>query len=323
MERRPLVSIIVPVYKAEAYLERCLDSIRAQTWPDIEVWLVNDASPDGSLAICRRFAGEDDRFRVLDLPHGGVSAARNAAMDRASGQYLQFVDGDDYLPPDSTEILVREAEATGADLTIAHFYRVYGKRTVQKGHIRDRRVLTLGEYAQEMCKAPANYYYGVLWNKLYRRSVVEAAHLRCAADLSWCEDFLFNLEYLRHVRLAAAVPKPVYYYVKHEDSLVNTQTSLRRVIEMKRTTFAYYKRLYQELDLYEKQKLQVYRYLLSSAVDGLPFPDLPAPAAKRHAVPDPPSFFVSKKALRSASRSPQGHPRPAASKKPRRRHRTG
>ena len=272
---RPLVSIIVPVYNVEDYLERGLNSIRAQTWDRLEVWLANDASTDGSLALCRRFESEDSRFHVLDLPHGGVSAARNATMDRARGKYLQFMDGDDYLTPDATETLVRTAEATGADLTVAHFYRVSGERCSPRGHIKGERVMTRGEFAQEMCKAPANFYYGVLWNKLYRRSIVEAEGLRCPEELSWCEDFLFNLEYLRHIRLAAAVPKPIYYYIKREDSLVMTRATLRNTIEMKRTTFACYKRLYQALDLYEKQKVQIYGYLVSGATDGVSLPELP------------------------------------------------
>ena len=135
--------------------------------------------------------------------------------------------------------------------------------------------MTRGEFAQEMCKAPAIFYYGVLWNKLYRRSIVEAEGLRCPEELSWCEDFLFNLEYLRHIRLAAAVPKPIYYYIKREDSLVMTRATLRNTIEMKRTTFACYKRLYQALDLYEKQKVQIYGYLVSGATDGVSLPELP------------------------------------------------
>lgn len=273
---RPLVSIIVPVYRVEQEIARCLESIRTQNWEKIEVLLANDGSPDHSLEICRQFAEQDSRFQVLDLPHRGVSATRNTAISRASGKYIQFVDGDDYLPSDATECLVRAAESTGADLTVGHFYRVSGEHMAVRGHIKKRCVLTLGEYATEMRKAPANYYYGVLWNKLYRRSIIQREELKCPEGLSWCEDFLFNLEYLRHVRLVAAVPHPVYYYVKRPESLVVTQATVRNTIEMKRVTFSYYKKLYQALDLYEKQKMQVYGYLISGAVDGITLPDFPA-----------------------------------------------
>ena len=156
----------------------------------------------------------------------------------------------------------------GADLVLSHFYRVDGERQAVRGHIKGERLLTRQEFAREMVKAPANYYYGVLWNKLYRRSTVEANRLRCDRRMAWCEDFLFNLEYIQYARLIAAVPRAVYYYRKREDSLVNTQTGLRRLIRTKKETFAAYKELYQKLDLYEEQKGRIYGYLLSAATDG-------------------------------------------------------
>ena len=264
----PTISLILPVYNAEAYLPTALDSILAQTFRDFEVILVNDGSADGSLDICRRYARQESRFLVIDTPNGGVSKSRNLALDRAQGTYLQFMDADDWLSPDAMEVLAHTAASTGADLVISHFYRVAGDRMAPRGHIRGERLLTRREFAEEMMKAPANYYYGVLWNKLYRRSIIEAHRLRFPADVSWCEDFLFNLNYIEQVRLVAAVPKPTYYYRKREDSLVNANASLRRAVVMKRSTFDYYKELYQKLDLYEEQKGRVYSYLLSAAVDG-------------------------------------------------------
>ncbi|MGN8967758.1 glycosyltransferase family 2 protein [Intestinimonas sp. HCP28S3_D6] len=265
---KPLVSIIVPVYNSEVYLGTCLESLRGQTWPNLEIILVNDGSTDGSGRLCVAAARVDHRIRFLDRPNGGVSAARNSALAVARGDYLQFSDSDDRLTPDATETLVRAAQSTGADLVISHFFRVDGEKQAQRGHIKGERLLTRQEFAQEMVKAPANYYYGALWNKLYRRSIVEKQGLRFAEDVNWSEDFLFNLEYIRHVRLVAAVPKPLYYYHKRPGSLITSQATLRRVIRMKRDTFDYYKNLYQDLDLYDEQKARVYRYLISTATDG-------------------------------------------------------
>ena len=265
---QPLVSIIVPVYNAEIYLGPCLESLRSQTWPHLEILLVNDGSTDGSGQLCAAAARVDGRIRFLDRPNGGVSAARKAALAAAKGDYLQFSDSDDLLTPDATETLVRAAQVTGTDLVISHFFRVDGEKQAQRGHIKGERLLTRQEFAQEMVKAPANYYYGALWNKLYRRSIVEKQGLRFEEGVSWSEDFLFNLEYLRHVRLVAAVPKPLYYYHKRPGSLITSQATLRKVIRMKRDTFDYYKNLYQDLDLYDEQKARVYRYLISTATDG-------------------------------------------------------
>lgn len=266
--KNPLVSIVVPVYNAEAYLPRCLNSICRQTWPSIEVWLVNDGSTDGSLTLCRETAAEDSRFHVIDKPNSGASDSRNAGLNAAAGKYIQFVDSDDFLTSNATETLVHRAESTGADLIVAHFYRDFEDRQVHQGHIRDERVMTRAEYAEEMMKAPSNFYYGVLWNKLYRRNIVEANHLRFQKELNWCEDFLFNLEYMKFVRLVAAIPEPVYHYVRRENSLVMTESTPRKALRVKRETFAYYKQLYQQLDLYEEQKGAVYRYLISVATDG-------------------------------------------------------
>lgn len=265
---QPLVSIIVPVYNLADYLPQCLDSLLGQSYENIEVFLVNDGSTDASLAVCQAYAQRDARFHLIDKANSGVSDSRNQALDRANGKYIQFLDGDDWLTPDAAETLVHAAESTGADLVLAHFYRVADERVAPRGHIKKERVLTRQEFAEEMMKAPANYYYGVLWNKLYRRSIVEAHRLRFDSQVNWCEDFLFNLEYIEQVRLVSAVPKPIYYYRKRENSLVSSQASLRRTIAMKIQTFDSYKELYQRLDLYDEQKAKVYSYFLSAATDG-------------------------------------------------------
>lgn len=265
---QPLVSIIIPIYNLADYLPQCLDSVQGQSYENIQVLLVNDGSTDASLAICQEYAHRDDRFLVIDKANSGVSDSRNQALDRAEGKYIQFLDGDDWLTLGATETLVHAAESTGADLVLAHFYRVADERMAPRGHIKKERVLTRQEFAEEMMKAPANYYYGVLWNKLYRRSIIEANRLRFDVQVNWCEDFLFNLEYIERVRLVSAVPKPVYYYRKRENSLVNSQASMRRTIAMKIQTFDSYKELYQKLDLYEEQKAKVYSYFLSAATDG-------------------------------------------------------
>lgn len=265
---QPLVSIIIPIYNLAGYLPQCLDSVQGQSYKNIQVLLVNDGSTDASPAICQEYVRRDSRFQLIDKANSGVSDSRNHALNRAEGKYIQFLDGDDWLAPDATGTLVHAAESTGADLVLAHFYRVADERMAPRGHIKKERVLTRQEFAEEMMKAPANYYYGVLWNKLYRRSIIESRHLRFDSQVNWCEDFLFNLEYIERVRLVSAVPRPIYYYRKRENSLVTSQASLRRTIAMKIQTFDSYKELYQKLDLYEEQKAKVYSYLLSAATDG-------------------------------------------------------
>lgn len=264
----PLVSIIIPVYNVRPYLDRCLASIRDQSFVNFEVLMVDDGSTDGSGEVCRFYAAADPRFRLLEQKNAGAAAARNLAMDAARGKYLQFADGDDWLTPDATETFVRTAEQTGCDLAVSHFYRVSNGRKAVRGHIPGDAVMTRHEFAAHMARAPGNFYYGVMWNKFYRRAIVEARRLRCPEGIAWCEDFLFNLDYYAGCRLIAAIDRPLYYYLKREDSLVSTQATFRRTLETKRITFAEYKQLYQQLDLYEDQKARIYSYLISPASDG-------------------------------------------------------
>lgn len=120
----PLVSIIVPVYNVQNSVARCLESICAQTWKDIEVILVNDGSRDESFSICEQFREKDPRIILVDKSNSGVSETRNCGMSLARGKYVQFVDSDDYLDPDFTERLVTAAEANNADLVIAPYWMV-------------------------------------------------------------------------------------------------------------------------------------------------------------------------------------------------------
>ena len=215
----PTVSIIVPVYNAAHTIGRCIESILNQQYTDFELFLVDDGSRDGSGIICDAYAKRDSRIRVIHKENSGVSDTRNMALDLAQGTYLQFLDSDDWITPDATSSLVRAAEANRCDLVIADFYRVIGERVSRKGDIEEDSVLTREEFSAHMMENPADFYYGVLWNKLYRRDIVEAHHLRMDPDISWCEDFMFNLEYIRYAERFYALQIPIYYYVKTKGSL--------------------------------------------------------------------------------------------------------
>lgn len=126
-----------------------------------------------------------------------------------------------------------------------------------------------------MMKNPADYYYGVLWNKLYRREIVEQHQLRMAPDISWCEDFMFNLEYIRHAQRFYALPVPIYYYVKTKGSLVSQSVSLSKIIKMKLTVFEYYHQFFKTVldeEEYERVRGWVYRFLVDAADDGAALP---------------------------------------------------
>ncbi|MDD6514698.1 MAG: glycosyltransferase, partial [bacterium] len=280
----PTVSIIVPVYNAEATISRCIESIINQEYRDFELLLIDDGSIDSSGTICDRYAAEDSRIRLIHKENTGVSETRNMALDLACGTYLQFLDSDDWITPNATRLFVEEAERYHCDMVISDFYRVVGKRVAQKGDIDDDCVLTQEEFSAHMLQNPADFYYGVLWNKLYRRDIVEKYHLRMNPQISWCEDFMFNLEYIRHAEVFYALQVPVYYYVKTKGSLASQGMSISKTIKMKLMVFEYYNNFYKHVldeEDYEKNRLQVYRFLVDAAGDG--------------AVP--PSFFSGSKKL--------------------------
>ncbi|MFQ8879299.1 MAG: glycosyltransferase family 2 protein [Roseburia hominis] len=281
----PTVSIIVPVYNAKNYLQRCIDSILHQEYTDYELFLVDDGSTDGSGDICDAYAAADARITVIHKENTGVSDSRNLAISQARGTYLQFLDSDDWITPDATKLFVRAATEHDCDLVIADFYRVVGERVSHKGDIEDDGVLTREEFAAHMMENPADFYYGVLWNKLYRRDLVEKYHLRMDVSVNWCEDFLFNLEYILHANVFYALQAPVYYYVKTKGSLASQGLSITKTVKMKFMVFEYYNEFYKNVydeKAYEKKRLSVYRFFLDAASDGTVPPTL-LPGAKSSA----------------------------------------
>lgn len=271
----PMLSIIVPIYNAEKSLKRCIDSILGQVYRDFELILVNDGSKDSSGSICDSYAAQDARVRVIHKENSGVSDSRNLAISQARGKYIQFLDSDDWITSDASHLMVRAAESQNCDLVITDFYRVIGERLSQKGDIEEDQVMTREEFAEHMMGNPADFYYGVLWNKLFRREIIETHQLKMNSAISWCEDFMFNLEYIRYAERFYALQVPVYYYVKTKGSLASQGLNLSKTIKMKRMVFSYYNAFYKDVldeNEYEKSRLQIYSFLIDAAGDGVVLP---------------------------------------------------
>lgn len=264
----PLVSIIIPVYNGEQTIERCLASIRNQTYKNFEVLMINDGSKDHSLQVLNKFEKNDERFHVINKINTGVSDTRNIGITKARGEYLQFVDSDDWVVKDALETLVNAASNKDCELVITDFYRVVGHKIYTKGHIPAESIINRKIFAEYMMKAPANFYYGVMWNKFYRKDIIQKNNIRCNRDLNWCEDFLFNMEYLQYIKNVNVIRKPIYYYVKTKGSLVSTQINLKQSVRTKRILFDYYKDLYKSMDLYNENKLKIQLFYFAVARDG-------------------------------------------------------
>ncbi|EGO6689884.1 glycosyltransferase, partial [Enterococcus faecalis] len=162
----PKISIIVPVYNVEKYLEKCVRSILAQTFTDFELILVDDGSPDSSGAMCDQFAEQDQRVKVIHKENGGLSDARNAGIEIATGEYLGFVDSDDYIADDMYELLYTNIVKEDADLSICGIYDVYeGKEPVEK----QQQYIVLDKVAAMKMILEAKVVSVHAVNKLYKK----------------------------------------------------------------------------------------------------------------------------------------------------------
>ena len=225
----PLISIIVPVYQAAFALERCLDSILRQTLTDWECICIDDGSTDSGVDILKAYAAKDPRIRVLRQSNAGVSAARNAGLDAARGQYVAFVDSDDFICPRMMATLWELAESEQASCAIGACRRI------------DASKATCAEQAagmicpgntEQLNKAPERdeAFIRVVWNKLIRRSLLEENGIRFPVGVSYGEDTAFNYCLLPYCQKLAATQEPLYNYVSNVGSL--SQTAPERVLQL-------------------------------------------------------------------------------------------
>lgn len=215
-----LVSVIVPVYNAEKYLKKCVESIVNQTYKNIEIILINDGSMDGSLSLCTDFNKKDSRIRVIDKENSGVSAARNLGIARAEGKYLCFVDSDDFVESDYIEKLINNVNEKS--MTFCGYYiDAYKKCTaVSPIEIQQKKSTKVKDNLIDV------FHYGFLsaiWNKIYEVERLRENGIKFDENLSLGEDLLFNIEYLKTgIDDFSYANLPLYHYVKRKtESLDN------------------------------------------------------------------------------------------------------
>ena len=208
---QPKISVIVPVYKAEKYLHRCVDSILAQTFTNFELLLINDGSPDNSGVICDEYAQKDSRVRVFHKENGGVSAARNLGLDNATGEYITFCDADEYV---GAEWLMAYSDAMmhNTDLTIQGYHIIDGEKIILK-HLPSQKGYTLDAKRNLIISLMSESIYGYLWVKLFRRKVIEENKIRFDIKSAFREDEQFLSKYLKHTTSFCCIDKANYFYI--------------------------------------------------------------------------------------------------------------
>lgn len=206
------ISIIVPVYNSEQYLPECIESILRQSFRDFELILVNDGSEDGSEAVCRSY--DDDRVRVFSQPNRGVSAARNRGLDEARGEWVVFVDSDDWLAENALEVLMGQPRV--ADLTFFGSL-FHSKDSVARAYMPDNHFYTDRDEAQRglvnlLFNPRHPDYVGFTWNKMFRRDIIREHDIRFIEGLAIREDEAFTYSYASHCRTLATLPALLYNY---------------------------------------------------------------------------------------------------------------
>lgn len=210
-----LISVVIPVYNTKKFLKTCLESLRVQTFPKYEAILIDDGSVDGSSEICREYVRLDSRFQLIRQENAGVSVARNHALEKAKGTYIFFLDSDDVLPEDALEKLIR----ADADLVFGSIIEVdeSGKPN-GKSQILSNRVLSCQQALEVLFDESRWGYQGYLWNKLYKRSIIEKQNIRFDLSIKYNEDRLFIVEYLLSSSEVMLISPVVYFYRQQEKS---------------------------------------------------------------------------------------------------------
>ena len=251
----PKVSIIVPVYNVEKYLDRCLDSLVNQTLQEIEIIVINDSTPDQSQIIIDKYMNlYPNKVFSYIKPNGGLSDARNYGMSKMKGDYFGFVDGDDYVEYSMFEKLYERATQEDADVTTCDFYWTYPNR-LQRA--------TDGPYTNE--RELLTKMMPTVWNKLYKKSWFDSLDIKFPVGLRY-EDSSFSIRLAPFIRKLAYVNEPLVYYVQRQDSITYTQNS--KVGDML-TVFNDIFEFYQKHNLYDQYQSELeyltLKYFLGSS----------------------------------------------------------
>ncbi|MDD4192699.1 MAG: glycosyltransferase [Mangrovibacterium sp.] len=232
MKTTPVLSIIVPVYQAESYLKKCIDSILNQTFSDFELILIDDGSNDGSGKICDEYAFQEKRVRVIHKTNEGQAIARNTGLDLARGEYIGFVDNDDRIMPDMYEVLISNIKNTPADISCCSFIQENENGSIEpKQSSLIKKELSNSEGVREFLSR--EYIDIYVWTKIYRKSFLQANNIRFEAG-KIDEDFLFNFEAFRMAKVSVAedIPKYIYFHRKKSASRIFHQKHLREYLTM-------------------------------------------------------------------------------------------
>ena len=233
------VSIIVPVYNVEKYIERCLKSLVNQTMQEIEILIINDGTKDNSMDVCNKYAKVDDRIKIYNKENEGLGLTRNYGIKRALGEYVCFVDSDDYVDVDMCQKLYNEAKKNNADIVYGGiFYDNNNNKIVKKACVNNITIWKGKEKVKELsldfiATKPKEKNDTVMevsvWKALFKRKILVENNILFVSERQFIsEDVIFDIDYFLHCKCIVAIPDCIYYYCLNENSLSKSFDHLSR-----------------------------------------------------------------------------------------------
>lgn len=250
-----LISVIIPVYNVEQYLERCVKSVIAQTYKNLEIILVDDGAKDNSGKLCDELAKLDERIKVIHKANGGLSDARNHGMRMATGDYIGFVDSDDYIAEDMFETLYNLIEENNADISIVSFYEMYKDKLIGVRDSGNLEILSKQEAMRELLVDTKIQSYA--WNKLFRKELFSDLEFPTGKNF---EDIATTLLLFEKCDKVVLLEKPKYYYLRRDDSIIGVRNSKTYTdyLEVIYDKYMYLKDKYPEIEVYN-----AYNYVIN------------------------------------------------------------
>lgn len=256
------ISVIIPVYNVEKQIERCIDSVLAQSYGEFEIILVDDGSTDLSGEICDSYAQKDSRIKVIHKNNGGVSSARNLGISHAKGEYIHFIDGDDWIDSGLFHDIYEQIEGSRADIIFFGFKYEDEDGNLIKVKKLDKTVSSSNNLEKYTIQLYKNDLYGYTWCKWYRRDVIKENNIFFDEKISYCEDEKFTCEYYKYVKKLIIYSNNTYYhyvrYTKERKSLCTTVNT--GDMEMRNDVF---KAWLEMLENYNDD--EIYQYLMERA----------------------------------------------------------
>ena len=227
---KKLVSIIVPIYNTEpAFIKKCIGSLVSQSYSSIEIIIVDDGSKKEIADYCENFKGLDSRIRIFHKDNGGVSSARNLGLNNAKGDYISFVDADDWVHPEFIKVLVDLLEKNNSDLSVCAFNYVYSNKEINNSpaNVDDYNVLDRTEAFAALLHS--TMIGGFLWNKIFKKNLI--TH-KLVENLHYSEDFVFSAEYCAHIKTAVATKSKLYFYRQNVGNATSDFSYNSRIISL-------------------------------------------------------------------------------------------